>query len=275
MPPGGNLARLCARRAAAAWPVAGRAAGLGASWSPSPSPSLSASSPSAAASFATAAAASPNHHQKPFTLPVLDKLYGRTSSVLESHMDPGGDAFLASAALADEAASRMRTVLAEARRGGGADAVARHRSRGKLLPRERIDLLLDEGSPFLELSPLAGHELYGEKERVPGGGVVTGIGLAHGRLVAVVANDATVKGGTYYPITVKKHLRLQEVAAACRLPTVYLVDSGGANLPRQAEVFPDRDHFGRLFYMQARLSAARVPQVAVVLGSCTAGGACE
>jgi 3-methylcrotonyl-CoA carboxylase beta subunit len=109
---------------------------------------------------------------------------------------------------------------------------------------------------------------------VPGGGVGTGVGMAHGRLVAVVANDPTVKGGTYYPVTVKKHLRLQEVAAACRLPTVYLVDSGGANLERQADVFPDREDFGRLFYMQARLSAARVPQVAVVLGSCTAGGAC-
>ncbi|GLI69067.1 hypothetical protein VaNZ11_013611, partial [Volvox africanus] len=163
--------------------------------------------------------------------------------------------------------------LHEAIRGaGGSTAIQRHRARGKMLPRERIDALLDEGSPFLELSPLAGRGLYGHED-VPSGGIVTGIGKVHGRLVAVVANDATVKGGTYYPITVKKHLRLQEVAAQCRLPCLYLVDSGGANLPRQADVFPDRDHFGRIFYNQARMSAAGIPQVAVVLGSCTAGGA--
>jgi 3-methylcrotonyl-CoA carboxylase beta subunit len=155
---------------------------------------------------------------------------------------------------------------------GGSKAVARHRERGKLLPRERIQLLLDPGSPFLELSQLAGRGLYGHED-VPAGGIVTGIGAVHGRLTAVVANDATVKGGTYYPITVKKHLRLQEVASRCRLPCVYLVDSGGANLPRQADVFPDRDHFGRIFYNQARMSAEGIPQVAVVLGSCTAGGA--
>ncbi|GFH26721.1 methylcrotonoyl-CoA carboxylase beta chain, mitochondrial isoform X4, partial [Haematococcus lacustris] len=157
--------------------------------------------------------------------------------------------------------AKLHADLAAARLGGGSKAVMRHRSRSKLLPRERIDAILDEGSPFLELSPLAGYDLYGE-EAVPAGGLVTGI-----------ANDATVKGGTYYPITVKKHLRLQEVAAACRLPCLYLVDSGGANLPRQAEVFPDRDHFGRIFYNQARMSAAGLPQLAVVLGSCTAGGA--
>ncbi|GFH13180.1 uncharacterized protein HaLaN_09012, partial [Haematococcus lacustris] len=157
--------------------------------------------------------------------------------------------------------AKLHADLAAAHLGGGSKAVMRHRSRSKLLPRERIDAILDEGSPFLELSPLAGYDLYGE-EAVPAGGLVTGI-----------ANDATVKGGTYYPITVKKHLRLQEVAAACRLPCLYLVDSGGANLPRQAEVFPDRDHFGRIFYNQARMSAAGLPQLAVVLGSCTAGGA--
>ncbi|KAG2499926.1 hypothetical protein HYH03_002213 [Edaphochlamys debaryana] len=168
--------------------------------------------------------------------------------------------------------THMEGLHAHARAGGGATAIARHRSRGKLLPRERIDALLDEGSPFLELSPLAGRGMYGHDD-VPSGGLVTGIGKVAGRLVAVVANDATVKGGTYYPITVKKHLRLQEVAAACRLPCLYLVDSGGANLPRQAEVFPDRDHFGRIFYNQARMSGQGIPQIAVVLGSCTAGGA--
>ncbi|KAG1653493.1 hypothetical protein FOA52_005531, partial [Chlamydomonas sp. UWO 241] len=156
--------------------------------------------------------------------------------------------------------------------GGGAKAAARHTSRGKMLPRHRVDALLDAGSPFLELSPLAGAGMYGS-ENVPSGGIVTGIGRVSGRLVAIAANDATVRAGTYYPITVKKHLRLQEVAAACRLPCVYLVDSGGANLPRQADVFPDRDHFGRIFFNQARMSAAGIPQIAVVLGSCTAGGA--
>ncbi|KAF6257519.1 carboxyl transferase [Scenedesmus sp. NREL 46B-D3] len=170
--------------------------------------------------------------------------------------------------LLEQMTAELEKILAA----GGAVAVERHTSRGKLLPRQRIDALLDEGSPFLELSPLAGRGLYGNDE-VPAGGLVTGIGLIHGNLVAIVANDATVKGGTYYPITVKKALRLQEVAEACRLPCLYLVDSGGANLPRQADVFPDKDHFGRIFYNQARMSAQGIPQVAVVLGSCTAGGA--
>lgn len=156
--------------------------------------------------------------------------------------------------------------------GGGPKAISRHRARGKMLPRERIDSLLDPGSPFLELSQLAGKDLYGDEE-VPSGGIVTGIGKVHGRLVAIVANDATVKGGTYYPITVKKHLRMQEIARQCRLPCIYLVDSGGANLPRQADVFPDRDHFGRIFYNQATMSAMGIPQIAAVVGSCTAGGA--
>ncbi|KIY93107.1 putative methylcrotonoyl-CoA carboxylase betachain, partial [Monoraphidium neglectum] len=173
----------------------------------------------------------------------------------------------------------MRAEVEKVHAGGGGEAVRRHRARGKLLPRERIDALLDEGSPFLELSPLAGDAggggaapplsgvgvggadaagTSGAKDHVPAGGIITGIGRVRGRLVAVVANDATVKGGTYYPITVKKHLRLQEVAASCRLPCIYLVDSGGANLPRQAD---------------ARMSAEGIPQIAVVLGSCTAGGA--
>lgn len=147
----------------------------------------------------------------------------------------------------------------------------RNRSRNKLLPRERIDRMIDPGSSFLELSQLAGFDLY--EESLPSGGIITGIGPVHGRLCMFVANDPTVKGGTYYPITVKKHLRAQEIAAECKLPCIYLVDSGGANLPRQADVFPDRDNFGRIFYNQAKMSAEGIPQIALVLGSCTAGGA--
>ncbi|NJM35188.1 MAG: methylcrotonoyl-CoA carboxylase [Rhodomicrobium sp.] len=158
-----------------------------------------------------------------------------------------------------------------AARGGSKTARERHAARGKLLPRDRVRKLIDPGSPFLELSPLAAHGLYGED--VPGGGIITGVGRVSGRECLIVCNDATIKGGTYYPITVKKHLRAQEVAEANRLPCVYLVDSGGANLPYHTEVFPDRDHFGRIFYNQARMSAAGIPQIAVVMGSCTAGGA--
>ena len=164
---------------------------------------------------------------------------------------------------------RQKMELAMA--GGGADAVAKHKSRKKLLARERIDSLVDEGSPFLEFSTLAANGMY--KDEAPGAGVVTGIGRIHGRECVIIANDATVKGGTYFPITVKKHLRAQEIALENRLACVYLVDSGGAFLPLQAEVFPDRDHFGRIFYNQAQLSSRGVPQVAAVLGSCTAGGA--
>ncbi|XP_054739796.1 probable methylcrotonoyl-CoA carboxylase beta chain, mitochondrial [Anastrepha obliqua] len=156
--------------------------------------------------------------------------------------------------------------------GGGPTANERHTSRGKLLARERVNLLLDRGSSFLELSTLAGYELYG-KEIVNSGGIVTGIGRVCGTECVVVANDATVKGGSYYPITVKKHLRAQEIARENRLPCIYLVDSGGANLPRQADVFPDKLHFGRIFYNQATMSALGIPQIAVVMGSCTAGGA--
>uniref|UniRef100_A0A674PQI4 Methylcrotonoyl-CoA carboxylase beta chain, mitochondrial n=1 Tax=Takifugu rubripes TaxID=31033 RepID=A0A674PQI4_TAKRU len=156
--------------------------------------------------------------------------------------------------------------------GGGEKARRLHTSRGKLLPRERVDRLLDPGTPFLEFSQFAAHELYG-KEEVPAGGILTGIGRVSGVECVVVANDATVKGGTYYPITVKKHLRAQEIAQQNHLPCIYLVDSGGANLPRQADVFPDRDHFGRIFYNQARMSSKGIAQIAVVMGSCTAGGA--
>jgi len=162
-----------------------------------------------------------------------------------------------------------RTALVA--RGGGEKALERHRSRGKLTARERIDLLVDPGSAFLELNALAAWGLY--EGQAPGAGIVTGIGVVEGRECVVVANDATVKGGSYFPLTVKKHLRAQEVAQQNRLPCIYLVDSGGAFLPLQAEVFPDRDHFGRIFFNQARMSALGIPQVAVVMGSCTAGGA--
>lgn len=166
----------------------------------------------------------------------------------------------------------LRNRLAKVKEGGGEAQVARHRSRGKMLPRERIDLLLDQGSPFLEVAPLAAWGIY-EGGGVPSAGVVAGIGKIHNRLCMIISNDATVKGGTYFPLTVKKHLRAQEIARANYLPCIYLVDSGGAFLPMQDEVFPDRDHFGRIFFNQAQMSAAGIPQVAVVLGSCTAGGA--
>ena len=169
------------------------------------------------------------------------------------------------------AAAGLRARLAAASVGGPVSSRERHVARGKLLPRERVTRLLDDGSPFLEIAPLAAEGVYGGD--APGAGLIAGIGLVHGRHVMVVCNDATVKGGTYYPLTVKKHLRAQEVALENRLPCVYLVDSGGAYLPLQDEVFPDRDHFGRIFYNQARLSAAGIAQIAAVLGSCTAGGA--
>ncbi|KAH1087907.1 hypothetical protein AAZX31_07G196800 [Glycine max] len=171
----------------------------------------------------------------------------------------------------EELLSQLQSNVQKALAGGGPEAVKRNKSRNKFLPRQRIDRLLDPGSSFLELSQLAGHDLY--EEPLPSGGVVTGIGPVHGRLCMFVANDPTVKGGTYYPITVKKHLRAQEIAAQCKLPCIYLVDSGGAFLPKQAEVFPDRENFGRIFYNQAVMSAQGIPQIALVLGSCTAGGA--
>ncbi|MCU1598218.1 MAG: methylcrotonoyl-CoA carboxylase [Glaciihabitans sp.] len=167
--------------------------------------------------------------------------------------------------------AELKERLATAALGGPAKSRERHVARGKLLPRERVDQLLDVGSPFLEIAPLAANGVYGDE--APGAGVVAGIGLVHGRPVLVISNDATVKGGTYFPLTVKKHLRAQEIAFENRLPCIYLVDSGGAYLPMQDEVFPDRDHFGRIFFNQARMSAARIPQIASVMGSCTAGGA--
>jgi acetyl-CoA carboxylase carboxyltransferase component len=167
--------------------------------------------------------------------------------------------------------TELRERREAAQSGGPEDQRRRHHERGKLLARERIDALIDPDTPFLELSPLAAYGMFGNE--APSAGIATGIGVIHGRETIIVANDATVKGGTYYPITVKKHLRAQEIALENRLPCVYLVDSGGAFLPLQAEIFPDRDHFGRIFYNQARLSAVGIPQIAVVMGSCTAGGA--
>src|SRR5262245_36904952 len=167
--------------------------------------------------------------------------------------------------------SHLRERQAQVARGGPPEAVDRHRARGKLPVRERLERLLDPDSAFLELGGLAAWDCYGGE--APSAGIVTGIGSIEGQACAVVANDATVKGGTYYPLTVKKHLRAQEVAAQNRLPCVYLVDSGGAFLPLQAEVFPDRDHFGRIFFNQATMSAVGIPQIACVMGSCTAGGA--
>jgi 3-methylcrotonyl-CoA carboxylase beta subunit/propionyl-CoA carboxylase len=190
---------------------------------------------------------------------------------LETHIDPRSDDFTRNHERMATLVAELRERTALARQGGGEKYLQRHREQGKLPVRDRIDQLLDPGSPFLEFSALAAWDLYDQE--APGAGIVTGIGRVSGREVIVVANDATVKGGTYFPITVKKHVRAQDVALQNRLPCVYLVDSGGAFLPLQAEVFPDRDHFGRIFFNQARMSAERIPQIAVVMGSCTAGGA--
>src|ERR687885_318642 len=192
-------------------------------------------------------------------------------SVIHSQVDIRSDDYKQNAAHNAALASELRGRLAVAREGGSPRARERHRSRGKLLVRERIERLLDPDTAFLELSPLAAFDVY--EDDVPAAGIVTGIGRVRGQEVMIVANDATVKGGTYYPLTVKKHLRAQEIAQQNRLPCIYLVDSGGAFLPLQAEGFSDRDHFGRIFYNQARMSAKGIPQVAAVMGSCTAGGA--
>jgi 3-methylcrotonyl-CoA carboxylase beta subunit len=192
-------------------------------------------------------------------------------SVLASALDPRAEGFRANAAAMRALVADLRETLAVIEEGGGAEARRRHLARDKLLPRERVRLLLDPGSPFLELSALAAYGMYDGE--VPAAGIVTGIGRIAGRECVIVANDATVKGGTYFPMTVKKHLRAQEIARENRLPCLYLVDSGGAFLPAQDEVFPDREHFGRIFYNQAQLSASGVPQIALVMGSCTAGGA--
>ena len=190
---------------------------------------------------------------------------------LPSKLNPRGADFKASTDAMRLLVADLNATLAQMAQGGGEVARARHTARGKLLPRERVELLLDPDTPFLEIGALAGHGLY--DGAAPGGGMIAGIGRVAGVECMVVCNDATVKGGTYYPVTVKKHLRAQEIAQQNRLPCIYLVDSGGANLPNQDEVFPDREHFGRIFFNQAQMSAQGIPQIAVVMGSCTAGGA--
>ena len=190
---------------------------------------------------------------------------------IESQLNPRSADFQAHASAMRALVDDLHTQVAQAAAGGGEAARARHTARGKLLPRERVQMLLDPGTPFLELAPLAAHGMYNGD--APCAGLIAGIGRVSGVDCMIVCNDATVKGGTYYPMTVKKHLRAQEVAQQNLLPCIYLVDSGGANLPNQDEVFPDRDHFGRIFYNQAQMSAQGIPQVAVVMGSCTAGGA--
>ena len=190
---------------------------------------------------------------------------------LETQVDPSSSEFKRNHERMGALVAELKERTATVSQGGGEKYVQRHREQGKLPARDRIGKLLDPGSPFLELSALAAWDLY--ENDAPSAGIITGVGRVSGREVLIVANDATVKGGTYYPITVKKHVRAQEVAMQNRLPCVYLVDSGGAFLPLQADVFPDRDHFGRIFFNQARMSAERIPQIAIVMGSCTAGGA--
>src|SRR5881396_3586380 len=191
--------------------------------------------------------------------------------VIKSKLNPQSEEFQANARAMAALVTDLRAKVERAAQGGDEPARAKHAARGKLLPRERLRLLLDPGSPFLELSQLAAFGVY--EDEAPGAGVITGVGRVSGRECVVVVNDATVKGGTYYPMTVKKHLRAQEIALQNRLPCIYLVDSGGAFLPEQDNVFPDREHFGRIFYNQATMSAAGIPQIAAVMGSCTAGGA--
>jgi len=197
-------------------------------------------------------------------------------SVIDSSINTRSEAYQANAAAMRRLVSDLRDRVARASLGGGEQARDKHLARGKLLPRDRVDSLLDPGSPFLEFSPLAGCGVYQDpdgSDAAPGAGLITGIGRVSGQLCVVVCNDATVKGGTYFPLTVKKHLRAQEIAEQNNLPCIYLVDSGGANLPNQDEVFPDREHFGRIFFNQAQMSAKGITQIAVVMGSCTAGGA--
>ena len=192
-------------------------------------------------------------------------------SALSSSIDVRSEAFHANAAVMRALVEDLRAQVNRVREGGSRSAQEKHIARGKLLPRDRVRTLLDPGSPFLELSQLAAHGMYGEN--IPAAGIITGIGRVAGRECMIVCNDATVKGGTYFPVTVKKHLRAQEIALENRLPCIYLADSGGANLPHQDELFPDAQHFGRIFYNQAQMSAAGIPQIAVVMGMCTAGGA--
>ncbi len=191
--------------------------------------------------------------------------------ILESRVERQSGEFQANSAYFQELLGELRARTEQVRQGGGPESIVRHRKRNKLLARERVQLLCDPNTAFLELSPLAAWDMY--ENDAPSAGIITGVGVVEGQECVIVANDATVKGGTYYPMTVKKHLRAQEIAEQNHLPCIYLVDSGGAFLPLQADVFPDRDHFGRIFYNQARMSSQRIPQIAAVMGSCTAGGA--
>jgi len=190
---------------------------------------------------------------------------------LESHLDSSSSDFKDNAARLQSLVDELNAKLADSRQGGGEKYLARHREQGKVFVRDRINELLDPNTPFLELSALAANGMYDDE--APGAGIVTGMGRVQDRECLIVANDATVKGGTYFPMTVKKHLRAQEIALQNNLPCIYLVDSGGAFLPLQADVFPDREHFGRIFYNQAVMSAREIPQISAVMGSCTAGGA--
>ncbi|MCO4758352.1 MAG: methylcrotonoyl-CoA carboxylase, partial [Oceanospirillaceae bacterium] len=192
-------------------------------------------------------------------------------TVLQSKINPRAEDFLSNHESMADAVNDLRDKVGTIEQGGGPKYQERHLSRGKLLPRERINALVDEGSPFLELSQMAAFQVYDDV--IPAAGIIAGIGRVSGQECMIIANDATVKGGTYFPLTVKKHLRAQEIAEQNHLPCIYLVDSGGANLPQQDDVFPDRDHFGRIFYNQARMSSQGIPQIAVVMGLCTAGGA--
>jgi acetyl-CoA carboxylase carboxyltransferase component len=192
-------------------------------------------------------------------------------AIIETHIDRQSNDFQENAQYFQQQLDQLQQRIQQVQLGGGPTAIARHRKRNKLLARERIQLLCDPNTPFLEFSPLAAWDMYDND--APSAGIVTGVGLVEGQECIIIANDATVKGGTYYPMTVKKHLRAQEIAEQNHLPCIYLVDSGGAFLPLQADVFPDRDHFGRIFYNQARMSSQRIPQIAAVMGSCTAGGA--
>ena len=191
-------------------------------------------------------------------------------AVIGSNISTRDDAFVANRNAMLAALDQVAEAAELARAGGGEKSRARHVSRGKLLPRDRVEQLLDPGTPFLEFSTTAAHGMY--DGAAPGAGIITGVGRVAGQECLIICNDATVKGGTYYPMTVKKHLRAQEIAQDNNLPCIYLVDSGGANLPQQDEIFPDRHHFGREFFNQANMSAQGIPQIAVVMGSCTAGG---
>ena len=191
--------------------------------------------------------------------------------VIKSKLKTSGADFTVAQQAMHDRVAQLETITATTQQGGDETARARHTSRGKMLPRERVAALLDRDTPFLELSPLAAHEVF--DQAVPSAGIITGVGTVSGHTCVIIANDATVKGGTYFPLTVKKHLRAQEIALENKLPCIYLVDSGGAHLPNQDEVFPDREHFGRIFFNQARMSAEGIAQIACVMGSCTAGGA--